>query len=80
MTWLLVAVLAIAAGCSASGGPPDMGTAVIKEWDGRCFGRPGDDGQRVIWLRKVYVCRDNGPPNHWWFVQDPDLNVRGWLP
>lgn len=75
----LAALLVLLAGCGVSKTAPDMGNSVA-EWDGHCYGRPGDNGQRVIWLRKVYVCRDNGPPNHWWFVQDPVLDGMEPLP
>lgn len=58
---------------------PDAGVA-LPEWDGHCYGRPGDDGMRVVWRRTVYLCRDNGPPNHWWFVQDPEYSGNRVIP
>lgn len=47
--------------------------------DGTCRG-PVSDGCRAVWMGTVYVCRDNGPPNHWWYVQDPEFAGRRVVP
>lgn len=69
MRYLLM--LLLLSGCSALAAPqtPDAGADT---WDGHCTG-PKDNGRRAVWMHTVYVCRDNGPPNHWYFVQDPEF-------
>lgn len=68
------------AGVAAELRNQDMSAAAAEaKCDGTCRG-PESDGCRALWLRTVYVCRDNGPPNHWWFVQDPEFAGRRPIP
>jgi hypothetical protein len=57
----------------------DMSVPAEPKCDGTCRG-PESDGCRAIWRDTVYVCRDNGPPNHWWYVQDPEYAGRHPIP
>lgn len=76
--WLLFSVgLVLSALLLGSCGSADAGSsrdagAPQEEWDGHCRGKR-DAGRRAVWRGTVYVCKDNGPPNHWYFVQDPDF-------
>lgn len=50
----------------------DMHLEEAADWDGHCYGRPGDADSLILWRDKIYVCKNHGAKRHgWWFEAIP---------